>query len=446
MILLINKAGLTLVEQEQVMHSRDTRAVNLRNQVLREAAAAEQLEAESRDSNDAIATANRAPAATSTGSRSSFTEQPEPPNYSIEIEHVFKVYGPYAEVVTPFFSDLWQQHCQAEYASGRSNVESVNRHQATTGTNGINPNAHPHLRIGTVTINSNSVNSNNSSTGSNQLFTSVVQPFFERMQSEAQDTNYLNARRDEISELSYALRTFAPADGVVDPLVSTEMITTWRRRYIELMNQRPVLPSVRARDASSVAPEAAVANTAASHTTVTSGPSGHRRQRLSSPPRTVPPANPMMAALQQLQSQYTIRECGGEQQCCFRVLNVIEFTLGSSRRALFACNEEDDHLHTRARIARWMRTYPETIIFHFGDNSPGLAVAQAAIQRGVHPDLESYCNWISQAESCGGEVEIASFTAMYGDSMHEILSRVTIQQVQHQNNKAQRRTFPGWRR
>lgn len=429
------------------MRSRDSRSVNLRNQVLREAAAAEQLEAESRDSNDGGAAAIRAPCehppATSTGSRSSFTEQPEPPNYSLEIEHVFKIYGPFAAVVTPFFSDLWEQHCQSEYASGRANVESVNRQQqATTGNNAINPNAHPQLRIGSVTINSNS---NNASTGADQLFASVVQPFFERMQREAQDTNYLRARENEINELSNALRTFAPADGVADPLVSAETLTTWRRRYIDLMNQRPILPSVRARDASSSAsaPETAAANTAASHPSVPS-----RRQRLSSPPRRVAPENPMMAALQQLQSRYAIRECGGERACCFRVLNVIEFTLGASRRALHACGEGDDHTHTRARIAAWMRTHPETTIFHFGDDGGGLTVAQAAAQRDVddpaiNNDIESYCNWISQAESCGGELEIASFAAMYGDSVHfAILSRVTVDQVQHQNNKTQRSILP----
>lgn len=399
------------------MRSRDARSINLRNQVQAEADAAAELESEA--NTEQSATANRAPAATSTGSRSSFTEQPEPPNYSLEIEHVFKVYGPYADVLTPFFSDLWHQHCQAEYAAGRSNVQSVRQQQTTTGNNGLNPSAHPQLRIGTVTINSNS---NNSSTGAEQLFASVVQPFFERMQSEAQDTNFLRARENEINELSNALRIFAPAANGVS-LVSAETLTGWRNRYIELMSQRPILPSARVRDTSSSAPVADVADTADSHP---SAPSGRRRQRLSSPPRTVAPSISMLTSFQQLQSRFAIRQCGGDGSCTFGVLNVIEFTLGQSRRQLHACNHDDDHSHTRARIVAWMRRNPEYTIFQDVDgvNGLNLTVAQAAITAApqhaqgnanaapIFEDLDSYCNWISQVGSCGGELEIASFAAM----------------------------------
>jgi hypothetical protein len=416
------------------MRARDGPSVNLRNQVISEAEAADQLENES-ESN--VPAADRAPPSTSVGSRSSFTEQPEPPNYSIEIEHVFKVYGPYAEIVTPFFSELWQQHAQSDYAASRLNVQHV-RHQArssdgvTVPASFINPSAHPQLRMGQV----GAVPAND------QQFITMVMPFFDTVQREAQDTNYLNARRDEFNEITNALRIFAP-DGAASPLVSAETLGAWHTRLLALVNTPPqlALPSVRARE---IAATQATTSSSVTDTLPSSDPPAQRR-RTASPNRTVFPENSMTMVLQGLQSQFEIVECGGGGHCTFHVLNVIEFTLGANRRALHNCGDDDDHSHTRARITNWMRGNAMTDIIRLHDGS-SLTVATSVLN-GDGTDIDafhSYCNDMASSAACGGETEIASFAAMYAivaAGIIFILSH-TIVQVQHHHFQTHRCALP----
>lgn len=391
------------------MRARDSTSINLRNQVANEADAAEQLERETDDAT-AAASSSRAPPATGTGSRSSFTEQPEPPNYSIEIEHVFKVYGPYAPQITPFFSELWQQHCQSEYATGRVNVAAIRQQERSSqGQPFLNPNAHTQLRMGTIS--SASACGTTDANSSEQQFISMVLPFFDRMQQEAQDTNQLNARRDEINELSNALRIFAPGPNGVFEGVQIETYNAWRSRYIALMNTPMRLSAARERNETTTA-VASIAPSAPPESV-----SRPQRQRISSPARTVIPEHSMALALQQLQTRFRIRQCGGDGQCTFKVLHVIEFTLGVSRRQLYNCGVDDDHTHTRTRVANWMRTNAETAIIRLGaDDDNTLAVKDAvAGEPGerIDQNFEAYCDWIAQSIACGGEAEIACFAAMY---------------------------------
>jgi len=433
---LINpEAGLTRVEQEQVMRSRNPAQMNLRSQVLEEAAAAAQLEDEDLDQSSAAA-ASRAPPATSAGSRSNFTEQAEPPNYSLEIQHVFFIYGPYAQQVTPFFGDAWQLQCQSDYATGRNTVLNVRQQLASEGSSGINPNVHPQLRIGSV--GGSSVNSS-----SEQPFLAVVLPFFTQMRSEARDTNFLNARRDEISELQNALRTFAPASGQDPSGVTIETYNQWRDRYIVLLNTRVRLPSA-------VESEAAAASASIQRPSDTGTSEAPRqRQRHSSPPRTIIPERAMNLAIQELQSRFNIRECGDDGECTFKVLHCIEFVLGANRRALHGCNSEDESSQTRSRISNWMRRNANTAIIHLSDGA-AMTVQAAAVgdPAAVHSSLEDYCDWIAQPRACGGENEIASFAAMYAEITMIIIYaaslRVIIMQVQHQNKQTHRCALPEW--
>lgn len=193
--------GLTRVQQEQAMRSRDSRQQLLVRQINREADANEELER-----NDPPAVETRAPSAT-TGSRSSFTEQPEPPNYSMEIEHVFRIWGPYATEVSPFFSEMWVTHCQSQYSAGRANVQNVQSQQQRSAVPGapmaLNPLAHRHLREGTA-ANSRASDANSQESTESEL---------SRMRREAQDTNYLRARRDQIDQLQIAIRNCCDMPG-----------------------------------------------------------------------------------------------------------------------------------------------------------------------------------------------------------------------------------------
>ena len=122
-----------------------------------------------------------------------------------------------------------------------------------------------------------------------------------------------------------------------------------------------------------------------------------------------------MSALVELRTRFVIRECGSDGQCCFKVLHCIEFALGASRRALHNCDAEDECIHTRTRIANWMRSNADTEVIRLQDSS-ALTVAAAAIgvDHGViHADFQAYCDWIAQPGACGGEFELASFGAMY---------------------------------
>ncbi len=405
-----------------------------------EASAAEQLE---RESNEAQPSAepSRAPAATGLGSRSSFTEQPEPPNYSIEIEYVFKVYGPYAPQITPFFSELWQQRCQSEYATGRANVSSLRQQERSSrGQPFLNTNAHPILRLGTIDGNSNSASGVGNS---EQQFITMVMPFFDRMTREAQETNQINARRDEMNELSSALRIFAAGpDG--NHGVEIETYNSWRSRYVTLLNTPLVrLPAARERDEVATA---AVGPSPGATTAPPNSASGPRqqRQRNASPPRTVVPQHTMAMCLQELQTRFTIRECGDEGQCAFKVLHVIEFLLGASRRHLQNCDANDDHSHTRTRIVNWMRRNEHTDIIRLSESLTLTVAETVAGERFANCDnFEQYCTWMAQPAACGGEAEIACFAAMYAaDCSYATLSCVTNMQVQYQNNPTQRGALP----
>lgn len=405
------------------MRARDSASVNLRREVADEASAAEQLESESNEAQPSAAP-SRAPPATGIGSRSSFTEQPEPPNYSIEIEYVFKVYGPFAPQITPFFSELWQQQCQSEYATGRANVSSIRRQERSSrGHPFLNTNAHPTLRMGTIDGNSTSSSGVNNS---EQQFITMVMPFFDRMTREAQETNQINARRDEMNELSNALRIFAPGP---DGNHGVDIITYngWRTRYVTLMNT-PVVRLPAARERNDVATDAVgPRDTAPSAPPNSDGPR-QQRQRVASPPRTVIPQHTMAMCLQELQTRFTIRQCGGDNQCCFLVLHVIEFTLGANRRQLYNCNDNDNHSHTRTRIVNWMRRNEDTAIIRLGDGYSTITVAETvAGERFANcENFESYCNWMAQPAASGGEAEIACFAAMYAaDCLHAKLSCVT---------------------
>jgi hypothetical protein len=195
--------GLTRVQQEQAMRSRDSRQQLLVRQINSEADANEELER-----SEPSTIENRAPAATNAGSRSSFTEQPEPPNYSMEIEHVFRVYGPYAREVSPFFSELWVTHCQAQYSAGRTNAQNVQSQQQRGTVPGaplpLNPLTHPQLRGGTGAANSRASDTNSQES---------IELVLSGMRREAENTNYLRARRDRIEQLQIAIQNCRELPG-----------------------------------------------------------------------------------------------------------------------------------------------------------------------------------------------------------------------------------------
>lgn len=242
--------------------------------------------------------------------------------------------------------------------------------------------------------------------------------------------------------------------------MTIETYNQWRDRYIALLNTRVRLPS-----AVEIEEEADRAASTSVQRPTDAGTSGasvppRQRQRHSSPPRTIIPERPMNLALQELQSRFTIRECGEDGECTFKVLHCIEFVLGANRRALHGCNSEDESSQTRSRISNWMRRNANTAIIRLADGA-ALTVQAAAVgdPAAVHSRLEDYCDWIAQPRACGGETEIASFAAMYAEIMIIIIMiniiniiiiyaaslRVIITQVQHQNKQTQRCALPEWR-
>lgn len=121
----------------------------------------------------------------------------------------------------------------------------------------------------------------------------------------------------------------------------------------------------------------------------------------------------MNEALESLQARFDVRECGSNGQCCFRVLHCIEFMLGASRRALQSCQEADEHTHTRARIAAWIHGHEHTAFIRLPGNATQTVGEAIELDRPQSLDaFANYCAWIASDESCGGEIEIASFAAM----------------------------------
>jgi hypothetical protein len=95
------------------------------------------------------------------------------------------------------------------------------------------------------------------------------------------------------------------------------------------------------------------------------------------------------------------------------VLHCIEFLLGVSRRALQNCQEDDDHTHTRARIAAWIQRNEHTAVIRLPGNAHQTVGEAIELDRPRASDaFSNYCAWIASDESCGGEIEIASLAAM----------------------------------
>lgn len=127
----------------------------------------------------------------------------------------------------------------------------------------------------------------------------------------------------------------------------------------------------------------------------------------------------MNEAIERLKARFDVRECGGNGQCCFLVLHCIEFLLGMSRRALQHCQEADEHTHTRARIAAWIQRNEHTAFIRLPRDAHQTVDVLQTVGEAIQLDrpqsqeaFSNYCAWIASDDSCGGEIEIASFAAM----------------------------------
>jgi len=142
-------------------------------------------------------------------------------------------------------------------------------------------------------------------------------------------------------------------------------------------------------------------------------PTGARnlRRRTTSPVRPTAPETSLSAQLLQLADQFEIRECGGNGACTFKVLRVIEWSLGDSRRGLYNVLENDDDTHTRNRVVTWMEANGDTPIWRIGDGFT--SVTQARVFDQPDMDEQQYFAWMRDPRTSGGDIEIAAFAAMY---------------------------------
>jgi hypothetical protein len=380
--------GLTKIQEAHCRRSTNAAYQQLLEEVVQESNASEALgnSAEQADS-QSDATATRAPPATSRGSRSSFTEQPQPAGYSLTIEYVFKVYGPYAQPApSPFFQQLWATQAQSTYAVGRSTIATVITQRAQGVGSSLNPALHSSLRNDAPAL------------VSTRPETAQA---LEQIRQEARLQNLILARREQRMELESALIVASTMPGI--PLADLQ---GYRDRLLDFCRTPAVLPFL---SADSSQPPAEPAATTA--TDVSEQQRNVRPRRTASPPRVIAPATSLQAQLQQLAESFEIVECGGDGACTFKVLRVIEWSLGDNRRALHNALEHDDHTHTRNRVVNWMEGHGDTNIFSIGGGFQTVTEARVFDQPGM--DMDQYFSWMRDVTTSGGDIEIAAFAAMY---------------------------------
>jgi hypothetical protein len=379
--------GLTKIQEALCRRSTNAAYQQLLEEVVQESNASEVLgnSAEQADS-QSDATATRAPPATSRGSRSSFTEQPQPALYSLTIEYVFKVYGPYAQPVpSPFFQQLWATQAQSTYAIGRSTIATVITQRAQGAGSSLNPALHPSLRNAAPAL------------VSTRPETAQA---LEQIRQEARFQNLILARREQRMELESALIVASTMPGI--PLADLQ---GYRDRLLAFCRTPAVLPTLSADSSQPPAEPAATTPTdVAEQRNV-------RPRRTESPPRVIAPATSLQEQLQQLAESFDIVECGGHGACTFKVLRVIEWSLGNNRRALYSALENDDHTHTRNRVVTWMEGHGDTDIFSIGGGFQTVTEARASDKPEM--DREQYFSWMRDPTTSGGDIEIAAFAAMY---------------------------------
>jgi hypothetical protein len=380
--------GLTMIQERTCRSSSRADLRALFSEVMAETSAAEQIE---RDEAAAAAAAaapgpTRAPPATGRGSRSSFTEQLQPSNYSLPLEHVFKVFGPYSPVVTPLFHDSWVLVCQSTYAVGRNTVAAITNAREA-GRAALNPGVHPALRATPA-----SASEGHGST-------------LQGIQLEAIRQNTILARREERLQLESLIANYALIPDH-DPAV----LIGYRRQHVAFCST-PVITIPASATAAAPAPLSSDPQLPESVTSTSDTRLAPARPRRSSPPRVVQPAVSLASQLAALGERFEFVECGGQGACTFKVLRVIEWGLGETRRALYGVAAEDSDTHTRSRIVDWMEQNEHTAIFSLasGNQTVGQAIAMEC------PDstFAAYLQLMRQPHTCGGDVEIASFATMY---------------------------------
>jgi hypothetical protein len=385
--------GLTKIQEAFCRRSNNVTYRDLLAEVQQESNAAEALEQQANAEEaqtDNQSGATRAPPATSRGSRSSFTEQPQPAGYSLTIEHVFKTYGPYAPAVSPFFQLLWQSHAQSAYAVGRNTIANVITQRAQGGGQ-LNPALHPAIRQVVPALGS--------------TVSETVQAL-ERIRQEGRVQNLILARREERMELESALIVASTMPGI-----SPADLQGYRDRLLAFTRERPpVFPTLSAESEPPQAAQPAV-------TTSTADGRNIRARRTASPSRTIPPATSLHAQLQQLAERFDIVQCGGDGACTFKVLHVIEWSLGDNRRQLHSVCQDDDDIHTRNRVVTWMEANGDAVIFQLGG---GQTVTQARVSDKPDMDSEQYFAWMRDPHTSGGDIEIAAFAAMYVTPMPHV--------------------------
>lgn len=383
--------GLTKIQEAFCRRSNVLAYRELLDEVRQESNAAEALEHTEAQA-EPQTEGTRAPPATSRGSRSSFTEQPQPALYSLTIEHVFKVYGPYALEVSPYFQQLWQTHAQSAYAVGRNTIATVITQRAQGGGTQLHPALHPSLRDAVP--------------GSTVRGVSETVQALEGIRHEGRVQNLILARREERMELESAYIVASTMPGI-----SSQELQGYRDRLLAFTRERPaVLPTLSAESSQPPQP----AQPVTSVPTSTADVRNVRPRRTASPPRAIPPATSLHAQLQQLAERFDIVECGGDGACTFKVLRVIEWALGDNRRALYSVRAEDDDTHTRDRVVTWMEANGDTLIFQLATAFGGdQTVTQARVSDKPHMDGEQYFAWMRDPQTSGGDIEIAAFAAMY---------------------------------
>lgn len=380
--------GLTKIQEVHCRRSNLEQYRAIFAEVMDEANASESLENNAAEA--VIANGStRAPPATSRGSRSSFTEQPQPALYSITIQYVFKVYGPYATDVCAFFQQLWSSQAQSTYAVGRTTVAEIVA-QRTQGGAVLSPALHPSLRNGL----------GQPALGSTMHET--VQAL-EGIRQEGRLQNLILARREERLELESALIVASSMPGM-----SPADLQGYRDRLLLFCRTPAVLPTLSA-ESNQAADAAQIA--VPSVPTSTADARNVRPRRNGSPPRAIPPAISLHTQLQQLAERFEILQCGGDGACTFKVLHCFEWSLGQNRRALYNVQESDDHTHTRNRVVAWMETNGDTPIFSHGGGFTSVTEARAFDRPEM--DMEQYFVWMRDPCTSGGDIEIAAFAAMY---------------------------------
>ncbi len=123
------------------------------------------------------------------------------------------------------------------------------------------------------------------------------------------------------------------------------------------------------------------------------------------------PETSLNAQLLQLAERFEIHECGGNGACTFKVLRIIEWSLGDNRRGLYNVLESDDDTHTRNRVVTWMEANGDTPIFSHGEGFTSVTQARASDQPEM--DEQQYFGWMRDPGTSGGDIEIAAFAAMY---------------------------------